>query len=73
VELVATAPTLTIAPFPTNLVRWFFWDDDNKWKRYSKQDSDKIEQTYQSGSSDKLSMANGLYTYVNMITLPKSP
>jgi len=34
---------------PSSLVRWFWWDDDNKWKVYSKESSSELEQAFVCG------------------------
>lgn len=49
------------ANFPSNMVRWFWWDDDSRWKPYNKGDSDLIEAAYVGGKVDSVSLAGGLY------------
>jgi hypothetical protein len=45
------------------MVRWFWWDDDSRWKSYSKSDSDLIEAAFVGGTVDTVSLLGGLYKY----------
>jgi len=61
IQISSQSVVPSLSTFPTNLARWYYWDDDNKWKPYTKSDSDLIEQAFTSGTTDKLTM-HGTYT-----------
>lgn len=63
IEIVMSVSATTVNfTMPASLVRWFWWDDDQKWKIYGQPESDTIEKAFVSRSTDKLSLVNGLYS-----------
>jgi len=64
VELVLKADNSYIS-ISSSLVRWFWWDDDNKWKVYKNDESAQLEQSFLSGETSVTFKTDYLIDFTN--------